>query len=72
MSESDAVIFNEIYTQIYNNIDHIMEIYHDTLHPDHNNTTSKYIKEGYDLKEAMSLSFMTTLSLFIQSNFKTT
>ena len=66
--DTDTIILNELYAQIDNNIDNIMNKYDDALNPDHNNTTLRYIKEGYTCKESYALSFMTTFLLLLQIN----
>jgi len=69
-ADSDNLILNELYAQLYNNIDNIMNKYNDALNPDHNNTTLRYINEGYDLKEAYALSFMTTFLIMLTLNLE--
>ena len=68
VNDPDIVILNELYTYIYNNINNIKEKYSEALDPTHNNTTLKYIDEGYTVDEAMTLSFMITLLFYIQLN----
>jgi len=66
--EMDNEMLNNLYIHAKNNIDIIKEKYYDILDPYHNNTTSRYISEGFSLDESISLSFITTFLLLVQIN----
>ncbi|QKF93716.1 hypothetical protein QKU48_gp0258 [Fadolivirus algeromassiliense] len=55
-----------VYENIYQNIEAIREKYEYVLDPKKNNTTNKYLHEGYSEDEAYTLSFMTTLLVYLQ------
>lgn len=58
--------YDTIYDDIYNNLPIILNYYHDIFSPHKNNTTQRYLNNGYGLNEAYTLSIMTTLLLYSQ------
>jgi hypothetical protein len=66
MTVEDNTFLDTLYQNIYNNIDNIIQTYDHALNPNHNNTTLKYINQGYDVREAYTMSFMTVMLLYIQ------
>lgn len=64
----DDIYLETLYQNIYNNIETIIETYDHVLNPNHNNTTLKYINNGYEIREAYTMSFMITLLLYQQIN----
>lgn len=62
---NDDILYSSLYDSIYSNIEVIIEKYDDILCPNHNNTTLNYIKNGYNIKEAYTMSFMFTLLLYM-------
>jgi len=64
----DDIYLEALYQNIYNNIDTIIQTYDHIFNPKCNNTTLGYINNGYEIKEAYTMSFMTTLLLYKQIN----
>jgi hypothetical protein len=61
--------YNILYNQIYENIDTIFEEYTVFLDPKNNSLTHKFLIEGYQRKDAFTLSFMSTLLLNLQLKY---
>jgi len=59
----DELYLEVLYQNIYQNIDTIIQTYDHVLNPNHNNTTLRYINNGYAIKEAYAMSFMMTVLL---------
>lgn len=64
--EQNDIILEDLHQNIYNNIENIKKEYNHILKPEKNNTTLRYIKEGYSEDESYTLSFMTTLMVYLQ------
>lgn len=66
IEDIDELYLQLLYQNIYQNIDTIINTYDHVLNPNHNNTTLGYINNGYEIREAYSMSFMTTILLYMQ------
>lgn len=64
----EELYLEELYQNIYNNIDIIIQTYDHVLNPNHNNTTLKYINNGCEMRDAYTMSFMQTILLYQQIN----
>lgn len=56
----------QLYKYILNNIEKIKKIYFELLDPTRNNLTQKYLNNGLNYNEALSLSFFTIISMQLQ------
>jgi len=68
IEDFDNIYLETLYQNIYNNIDTIIQNYDHALNPNHNNTTLDYINNGYEIREAYTMSFMKTFLLYLQIN----
>ena len=64
----EELYLEALYQNIYQNIDIIIQTYDHVLNPNYNNTTLKYINNGYNSREAYAMSFMTTILLMNTMN----
>ena len=56
----------DIYDNVYENIDNIMENFEHVLSPRTNNFTHRYITEGYSVEEAYALAFTGMMATYMQ------
>lgn len=62
--ENDNI--QQLYEEVYNNIDELMLEYGHIIDPQYNNLTIKFMNNGYTLKEASSFTMTLLLLLYQQ------